>query len=172
MNIFVAGGGRVGFHLARLLSLENHDVTVVESDPSRAEQVDYALDVSTVVGNAGSVLLLKQAGADPERLIALVLAHTGLEMTIDEARKTLVRDEQGFAGRKDSTHYYGGPENSASALLGRVLSRHTYVVWSTGAHTSNLVPTYGRGPGAEKLRGIYLNTHIYSVMRETLETGP
>jgi alkaline phosphatase len=37
--------------------------------------------------------------------------------------------------------------------------------------TSDLIPTYGRGPGAEKLRGIYPNTHLYWVMRETLETG-
>jgi hypothetical protein len=28
------------------------------------------------------------------------------------------------------------------------------------------VPTYGRGPGAEKLRGVYSNTHLYSVMAE------
>ena len=30
VNIYVAGGGRVGFHLARLLSVENHDVTVID----------------------------------------------------------------------------------------------------------------------------------------------
>ncbi len=108
---------------------------------------------------------------DPEKLVELVLAHTGIEMTMDEAREALVRNEQGLAGSKDFRPYYGGSDDSASALLGRTLSRHTYVVWSTGEHTSDPVPTYGRGPGAEKLRGIYLNTHIYSVMRETLEAG-
>ena len=44
-------------------------------------------------------------------------------------------------------------------------------ITSTGEHTSDPVPTYGRGPGAEKLRGIYSNTHVYSVMRESLEAG-
>ncbi len=62
MNIFIAGGGRVGFHLARLLSTEHHDVTVIESDHNQMEQIDYALDVSTVEGNAASVLTLKTAG--------------------------------------------------------------------------------------------------------------
>jgi len=56
-------------------------------------------------------------------------------------------------------------------LLGLALAEHSFVVWSTGEHTSDPVPTYGRGPGAEKLRGIYPNTHIYTVMRETLERG-
>jgi len=122
--------------------------------------------------NASYSYILKQAGMDPEKLVELVLAHTGLEMTMAEAREALVRNVQGLAGTKDLRPYYGGSDDSASALLGRALSRHTYVVWSTGEHTSDPVPTYGRGPGAEKLRGIYLNTHIYSVMRETLETGP
>ncbi len=108
---------------------------------------------------------------DPEKLVELVLAHTGLEMTMDEAREALVRDEQGLAGTKQFRLYHSDPDDSASALLGLALARHTYVVWSTGEHTSDPVPTYGRGPGAEKLRGIYPNTHIYKVMRETLEAG-
>ncbi len=121
--------------------------------------------------NAPYPYILQQAGTDPEKLVELVLAHTGLEMTMDEAREALVRDEQGIARTKDFRPFYSDPDDSAAALIGRALSRHTYVVWSTGGHTSALVPTYGRGPGAEKLRGIYMNTHIYSVMREALETG-
>ena len=64
MNICIAGGGRVGFHLARLLTIENHDVTVIERDPVRVEQVDFALDVRTVTGNASSILMLKEAGVE------------------------------------------------------------------------------------------------------------
>ncbi|HOD51083.1 MAG TPA: Trk system potassium transporter TrkA [Candidatus Hydrogenedentes bacterium] len=64
MNICIAGGGRVGFHLARLLSIENHDVTVIEASPSRVEEIDFALDVRTVTGNASSILLLKEAAVD------------------------------------------------------------------------------------------------------------
>ena len=119
--------------------------------------------------NASYAYILKQAGMDPKKLKELVLAHTGIEMTMDEARKALVRDEQGLAGTKEFRHYHRYPDNSAAAVLGLALARHTYVVWSTGEHTSDPVPTYGRGPGAEKLRGIYPNTHIYSVMRDTLE---
>jgi hypothetical protein len=91
-------------------------------------------------------------------------------MSIDEARGALVRDDEGLAWMKDYRPFYDDPEDNASALLGRALSRHTYVIWSSGGHTSDLVPAYGRGPGAEKLRGVYPNTHIYTVMREALET--
>ena len=121
--------------------------------------------------NASYSYILQQAGADPGKLIELVLAHTGLEMTIDEAREALVRDQQGLAGTKDFHPFYSDPDDNASALIGRALSRHTHVVWSTGGHTSEHVPTYGRGPGAGNLRGIYPNTHIYTVMREALEAG-
>ncbi len=74
-------------------------------------------------------------------------------------------------GKEHENSYRSDPDDSATALLGQALARHNYVVWSTGEHTSEPVPTYGRGPGAEKLRGIYPNTHINSVMREVLEAG-
>ncbi|NOR36011.1 MAG: hypothetical protein GQ577_04615 [Woeseiaceae bacterium] len=113
--------------------------------------------------------ILEQASMDPEKLVELVLAHTGLEMTLDEAKEALVRGEDGLPGTEDFRRYHPDPDDGASALLGLALARHSFVVWSTGEHTSDPVPTYGRGPGAEKLRGIYPNTHIYSVMRDTLE---
>jgi alkaline phosphatase len=116
--------------------------------------------------NASYSYILQQAGADPEKLVELVLEHTGLKMSIDEARGALVRDDEGLAWMRDYRPFYDDPEDNASAL-----SRHTYVIWSSGGHTSDLVPAYGRGPGAEKLRGVYPNTHIYTVMREALETG-
>jgi alkaline phosphatase len=59
--------------------------------------------------------------------------------------------------------------NEDNIELGLALAEYSFVVWSTGEHMSNPVPIYGRGPGAEKLIGIYPNTHIYSVMRQTLE---
>lgn len=62
MDIFIAGGGRVGYHLARLLSGEHQNVTVIECDTARQEEIDYSLDVSTVTGDGTSVLLLQSLG--------------------------------------------------------------------------------------------------------------
>lgn len=116
--------------------------------------------------------ILRQADSNPNLLVDLVLSHTGLEITPDEAREALVRDSDGNAWMKDYRPFYDDPDDNASALLGRSLSKYNHVVWSSGGHTSDLVPAYGRGPGAEKLRGFYPNTHIYDVMRSALETGP
>ena len=121
--------------------------------------------------SASYTYILQQAGTDSEKLIELVLAHTGIEMTMDEAEEALARAEDGLPGTKAFRRYNDDTDDAASALLGLALAEHSFVVWSTGEHTSDPVPTYGRGPGAEKLRGIYPNTHIYSVMREALERG-
>ena len=35
MKIIIAGGGEVGFHLAKLLSSESQDITLIDSDKER-----------------------------------------------------------------------------------------------------------------------------------------
>ena len=71
MNIFIAGGGRVGYHLARLLSTERQDVTVIEQDANQIEQIDYDLDVSIAQGDGSSVLLLQSLNVgDAELFVA------------------------------------------------------------------------------------------------------
>lgn len=40
--------------------------------------------------------------------------------------------------------------------------------WSTDDHTAVDVPVTATGPGAERLSGVYDNTHVYEVMRESL----
>jgi len=78
MNIVIAGGGRVGFHLARLLCDQNHNLTILDEDPQRREEIDSVLDARTVVGDAAAALVLQSldvASAD------LFVACTGDERT-------------------------------------------------------------------------------------------
>jgi alkaline phosphatase len=112
--------------------------------------------------------ILAKAEGSSERLIETVLEHTGLSMTMEEAREALVRDSEGNAWPEESPHFYGDLGSNPACLLSRTLARHTFVVWSTGGHTSGPLPTFGRGPGAEGLRGIYENTHVFEVMKEAL----
>jgi alkaline phosphatase len=118
---------------------------------------------------AAIVSLLDDGG--PDELIELVKEHTGLEMTMDEARTALVRDEDGNARTVDFRDFYGDVESNPMCLLGRALARHTHVVWSTGGHTTEPVLTFGRGPGAERLRGVYRNTFVHEVMKDELEAA-
>ncbi len=75
MNIFIAGAGRVGTHLARLLCADKQDVSVIEADPEERERIDYALDVSTAVGDATSVMFLQSLNVDKADLFVASMGN-------------------------------------------------------------------------------------------------
>ncbi len=62
MKIIISGVGEVGSHLARLLSNEYHDTTVIDDDPKRLEEVSSVADVITVEGDCTTFAVLKKAG--------------------------------------------------------------------------------------------------------------
>lgn len=75
MNIIIAGGGRVGFTIARQLSSEGHDITLIDSDRELLETSMERYDVIAVHGNCASMSTLRQAGImDADLLIAVTNA--------------------------------------------------------------------------------------------------
>ena len=71
MNIIIAGGGKVGVTLARQLSAEGHDLTLIDKNKAVLEEVVDQYDVMAVQGNCASMAVLRQAGAkDADLLIA------------------------------------------------------------------------------------------------------
>ena len=89
MNIFIAGGGRVGSHLAKLLCADRQNVTVIEANPDEAEKIDYALDVSTVVGDARSVMLLQSLGAGGADLFVAAMGNDEVNLIAAATAKGL-----------------------------------------------------------------------------------
>lgn len=61
MRIILAGAGEVGTHLAKMLSNEDHDITVIDNDPERLKSISASLDVLTLEGKANSLSILKEA---------------------------------------------------------------------------------------------------------------
>jgi len=59
----VMGAGEVGFHLARSLSSDGHDVTVIEIDQVGRERIEDELDVMVIGGNGAHPAVLTAAGA-------------------------------------------------------------------------------------------------------------
>ena len=51
MKIILVGGGKVGTALARQLSEEGHNVTVVDTNKARVEHLTESYDVLGIVGN-------------------------------------------------------------------------------------------------------------------------
>ncbi len=71
MRIIICGAGQVGWQLARHLSGERIDVTVIDSNPELVRRVMDTLDVQGVVGFASHPDVLERAGArDADMLIA------------------------------------------------------------------------------------------------------
>lgn len=75
MRILIIGAGEVGFHLARRLSEEAHDVVLIESNPDRARQVADQLDILTLTGNGASLPILEQAGIERADLLLAVTSR-------------------------------------------------------------------------------------------------
>lgn len=63
MRIVLAGAGEVGTHLARMLSLEDHDIVVVDPDERRLRLLNESCDLLTLEGRVTSLNLLLEAGA-------------------------------------------------------------------------------------------------------------
>lgn len=61
MKIVIAGAGEVGSHLAKMLSGNSHDITVIDNDPKRLEEVESMSDIITVEGNSTRFGVLKKA---------------------------------------------------------------------------------------------------------------
>ena len=61
MRIVIAGAGEVGSHLAKMLSGDNHEIILIDTEETRLKPIDAALDVLTYHGSATSVNLLRDA---------------------------------------------------------------------------------------------------------------
>ncbi|MBN1990660.1 MAG: Trk system potassium transporter TrkA [Bacteroidales bacterium] len=75
MNIIVAGAGEVGTHLAKMLSNEYHEITVIDPDADKLDEIASSSDLITVVGSATSIAALKEANIKKADLF-IAVAHS------------------------------------------------------------------------------------------------
>lgn len=72
MDIMIAGGGKVGLTLARLLVEEGHNITLIDQDRSVLEEATEQFDAISLCGNCASKEVLTEAGiAKAELVIAM-----------------------------------------------------------------------------------------------------
>ncbi len=133
MNIILVGAGKIGFTLARYLTREGHDVTVIDRSPERISHINSSLDVITICGSV-DIELLKLAGAEEASLLiaatnsdeanilcCMVAKKLGVKHTIARVRQKehyqeviLLRDELGLSLTIN-------PEHAAASEISRVL---------------------------------------------------
>ena len=69
MNIIIAGNGKVGSTLTCLLSAEDHDITLIDTNAHVLEESQEQYDVISVSGNCASMNILRQAGVKEADLL-------------------------------------------------------------------------------------------------------
>jgi len=75
MYIVVVGGGNVGYHLARSLLSEGHEVLVIEKDAQTCERIGEELGSVTLRGDGCEVATLETAGAGRADIFVAVTDH-------------------------------------------------------------------------------------------------
>ena len=59
-KIVIIGAGEVGFNLAKSLSRENYDITVIELDPIKCLRIQNNLDAHVIEGDGASQRILQK----------------------------------------------------------------------------------------------------------------
>ena len=85
MKIIIEGAGQVGSHLAKMLSHEGGDITVIDDNELRLQRLTAVADVVTVLGDPSSITVLKEAGCHKADLFIAVNPTTTQTVNIVSA---------------------------------------------------------------------------------------
>ena len=87
MYVIVAGGGKVGFYLAKELVEHGHEVLVIESDARRAAEIEAQLGSIVMTGPADEARVLREAGAERADLVCAVTGDDEDNLVICQVAK-------------------------------------------------------------------------------------
>ena len=80
MKAIIIGAGEVGFHIAKLLTVQGNDVVLIDESEAACSRVNEQLDLQTLRGSGASPRLLKTAGIDEANLIIAVTNSDEINM--------------------------------------------------------------------------------------------
>lgn len=89
MKIIIAGAGEVGFHLAKLLSYESQEITLIDTDKDHLTYADSHLDIKVLKGDSTSIAILKEARVNTSDLVIAVTSSETTNITICVLAKQL-----------------------------------------------------------------------------------
>ena len=82
MNIIICGAGRVGYTIAKLLSEQDHSITVIDQSSDDIQKINEDLDVKSIVGKATFPTVLEKANAEEADMIIAVTRSDEINMLI------------------------------------------------------------------------------------------
>lgn len=134
MNIVLVGAGRMGGEIAIRLADEGHDITVVDNDAERLEQIANTVDAMTLLGNGADYSVLSEAGvADADLLIAVTNEDAvnmlcclsgkklGVKNTVARVRTMEYFQQMVFLKDELGLSLVLNPEQAAAAEISRIL---------------------------------------------------
>ena len=168
MKIIIAGGGKVGYSVAQILSDEGHDITVIDRDSAAITRLSNDLDVICVEGSATSPETLREAGAAQADLLLAATEKDEVNMVCGIAARKLgtqnvvarIRDPEylqqtEFLREALGLSYIVNPEYECAKEISRILRFPSAVRVDTFSHGSAEIIEY-RVPEGGKLVGTAL----------------
>ena len=89
LDVVIAGGGRVGFQTAELLADRDDDITIVEADGDRVDEIADAWLATVIHGDATDPAVLDQAGVEDADVVAALTGKAGLNLAVCMAAERL-----------------------------------------------------------------------------------
>lgn len=135
MKIIIIGCGNVGFGIARQLSAEGHDITVIDVNEQIVREASTGMDIMGIVGNGSTLSVLKEANvskadlviavtdSDERNLLACLIARKASGCnTIARVRNPEYRAEIGYIKDELGLSMVVNPELSAAEEIQDSLS--------------------------------------------------
>ncbi len=97
MNIIICGAGRVGFTIAKILSEQNHSITVIDQSSDDIQKINDSLDVKAIVGKATYPSILEKANASEADMIIAVTRNDEINMLICQIAYSIFKIQKKIA---------------------------------------------------------------------------
>ena len=91
MNIIICGAGRVGFTIAKLLTEQDHSITIIDQSSEDIQKINDSLDVKGIVGKATYPSILEKADAANADMIIAVTRNDEINMLICQIAYTVFK---------------------------------------------------------------------------------
>ncbi|MDE7462215.1 MAG: Trk system potassium transporter TrkA [Muribaculaceae bacterium] len=181
MKIIIAGAGEVGSHLAKMLSNEDQEITLLDSEQSKLDMLDSNYNLMTWNGSTSSFSTLRNLGVDECDLYISVTPFETRNITSSAiakrlgAKKTVARidnseflqPQNGKILKELGVDFLIYPENLAANEIDLALSHNWARYWGE-LHDGRLVligvKLHGASPLIDtKLRDITTTSHDFHV---------
>ena len=147
LKIIVVGCGKVGSTLVEQLVMEGHDVTVIDTNLSKIEELTNLYDIMGVEGNGASYSVQMEAGIESTDLLIAVTGSDELNLlcctiakqvgdcaAIARVRTPDYSQESGYLREKLGLAMIINPEMEAALEMARILYLPTALEISSFAH--------------------------------------